>query len=61
MLMRMAAIEFLTVACATYLASAIYYRVILLRWPPSEQYVPAALFASTLVLLASLSLIMINI
>lgn len=54
MLIRMAAIEFLTVASTTYLASAMYYRVILLRWPPSEQYVPAALFASTLVLLASL-------
>jgi Undecaprenyl-phosphate glucose phosphotransferase len=50
----MVLIEFLTVACATYLASTIYYRVILLRWPPSEQYVPAAFFASTLVMLASL-------
>jgi Undecaprenyl-phosphate glucose phosphotransferase len=50
-----AAVEFAIVACTAYLASFVYNEIILLRLPPSDQYVPAALFIATVILLTSLS------
>jgi len=46
--------EFLVIAAAAYIASLIYNRVVLERWPPAEQYVTAAIVIAALVLLVSL-------
>jgi Undecaprenyl-phosphate glucose phosphotransferase len=50
-LVKMAAIEFLVVALAAYIASLLYHRIILLHWPAAETYLPAALLIGALVLL----------
>jgi Undecaprenyl-phosphate glucose phosphotransferase len=56
LLVRSATIEFLIVACTAYFASALYYRVALLSWPPADQYVAAALFIAAMILIVSLGL-----
>jgi Undecaprenyl-phosphate glucose phosphotransferase len=53
-LAQIIATEFVAVAASAYLASVIYNRIILLRWPPVHEYVPAALYIAALLLLVSL-------
>jgi hypothetical protein len=53
-LARVVAFEFVLVAGTAYLASAIYNRIVLLRWPPTEEYVTAALFIAAAVMAVSL-------
>jgi len=53
---RSAVIEFLVVACAAYLASAVYFEVTTKAWPPTDQYLPTALFIAGMVLIVSLAL-----
>jgi FlaA1/EpsC-like NDP-sugar epimerase len=54
LLVRIVALEFLLVVGTCYITSAIYYETFLATWPPIEQYVPAALFIASLVLLTAL-------
>lgn len=54
-LIRVALTEFLVVACTAYLVSLIYNRTVLLRWPPPQEYIPAALFIATSIMLVSLA------
>jgi Undecaprenyl-phosphate glucose phosphotransferase len=54
LLVQIVALEFLVIAGTCYLASGIYYEAFLSRWPPVEQYVPAALSIALLVLLGAL-------
>src|SRR5260370_31383556 len=54
LLVQIVALEFLVIAGTCYLASGIYYETFLSRWPPVEQYVPAALSIALLVLLTAL-------
>src|SRR5579863_6601964 len=49
------ATEFVGVAAAAYLASVGYNKIILMRLPPTEDYVTAAAFIAIMVLLVSLS------
>lgn len=49
------AIEFLVVAVTAYLASLAYNQIVLMRSPPADQYVSAALFIAAVITLASLS------
>ena len=55
LLARMSAMEFAVVACTAYFASVVYYRAILMQWPPFDQYISAAVLIATMVLLISLS------
>ena len=48
-----AAIEYVLVFCTSYLASLVYNEAVLSRSPPSHEYVPAALFIATVILLTS--------
>src|SRR5260370_3685996 len=57
LLVQIVALEFLVIAGTCYLASGIYYETFLSRWPPVEQYVPAALSIAFLVLLGDLGFI----
>src|SRR5258708_4937013 len=54
LLVQIVALEFLVIAGTCYLASAIYHETFLSKWPPIEQYGPAALSIALLVLLAAL-------
>jgi hypothetical protein len=54
LLVRVVVLEFFLVASTCYITSAIYYETFLAKWPPIEQYVPAALFIAFLVLLTAL-------
>ena len=49
-----AALEFTLVACSAYLASFIYNEILLGRSPPTLQYVPAALFIATAIVVTSI-------
>jgi Undecaprenyl-phosphate glucose phosphotransferase len=49
------ALEFAVTASTAYFASVAYNEIFLRRSPPSDQYVTAALFIATLILLVSLS------
>lgn len=51
---RLVAAEFVVIAAAAYGASAIYSRLILLGWPPVEQYVSGAVSIAVLAVLVSL-------
>jgi Undecaprenyl-phosphate glucose phosphotransferase len=46
-------IEFIVVALTAFIASLIYNLLVLSQWPPTEQYVPAALGIATLIVLFS--------
>src|SRR2546423_14830444 len=50
-----AVIEFVTVTGTAYLASVIYNLSFLQRWPPIEEYLPAALFLAAATLLMALT------
>jgi hypothetical protein len=54
LLTKIVTLEFFLIASACYLASVIYNEAFLSRWPPTDQYIPAALFIAFLVLIASL-------
>jgi Undecaprenyl-phosphate glucose phosphotransferase len=54
LLIRSAAIEFLVVACSAYFASLIYYRAVLLQWPPANEYTAAAFFIAVMISVISL-------
>jgi Undecaprenyl-phosphate glucose phosphotransferase len=54
LLARIIALEFFVIAGACYLASVIYNQTFLSRWPPAEQYIPAALSIALLVLTSAL-------
>ena len=54
LLVRIVAVEFLAIAAACYAASVVYNVAFLSRWPPTEEYVPAALSIAVLVLLVAL-------
>jgi Undecaprenyl-phosphate glucose phosphotransferase len=56
LLVRIIAIEFLTVAGTSFLASWIYFKAVLTASPPSEQYIAAAFIIGILVLLVALCL-----
>jgi Undecaprenyl-phosphate glucose phosphotransferase len=56
LLIRIAVGEFVIVASAAYAASLLYNGLVLLRWPPADEYIPAALFVAALVLAVSAAL-----
>jgi Undecaprenyl-phosphate glucose phosphotransferase len=54
-LVKLVAMEFVTVAMATYLSSVIYYQLVLNRWPDAGYYAFASLSMATAVLLVSIA------
>jgi Undecaprenyl-phosphate glucose phosphotransferase len=54
LLARIIAVEFFAIAAACYAASVVYNLALLSRWPPIEEYVPAALSIALLVLFVAL-------
>jgi putative colanic acid biosynthesis UDP-glucose lipid carrier transferase len=51
---QIAAVEFAAAAFTAYVASAVYYHVFFLRWPPADQYISASLLIAAFSLLVSL-------
>jgi len=54
LVIRIVAIEFLTVAATCFATSLIYFKMVFTAWPPAEQYVAAALIIASIVSIASL-------
>jgi Undecaprenyl-phosphate glucose phosphotransferase len=55
-LTQVAAAELIAGAFAAYLSSELYYQAFLLRWPPPDQYISAAVLIATFLLFISLGL-----